>query len=141
MEDFQGNGNMTANEVLGDILGNLLLVILCEDSSICERLVSIETPVATKVEFLLPAVYFCQRDLSQQGNGQESLRNYGISEPLENRFVDLRMEVVLRVGLAAIRDQGRWQPRGPMDVDNFLEFRIRFHILKLVHRDWVTHFL
>jgi hypothetical protein len=33
-EDFQGKEDMPANELLGDIIGNFLLFILCEDSSI-----------------------------------------------------------------------------------------------------------
>jgi hypothetical protein len=105
-EDFQGNGDMAANEVLVDILGNLPLFTLCDDSSIWERLLSIGQSIGTKAEFLLPMVCCCQRGLRKQSNVQERLYNFGILETLGNRFVDLRMEVVFQVGLAAIRNQG-----------------------------------
>jgi hypothetical protein len=97
---------MAANKVLGEILGNLLLFTLCEDLSIWEHLMSIDMPIGTKVELLLPAVYCCQRNLPQQSNGQEKFCNIVISEALEDRFLDLRREVVLQLGLITIGDQG-----------------------------------
>jgi hypothetical protein len=66
---------------------------------------SIGTPIGTKAEFFLPVAYCCQRDLRQQNNGQERFCNTAISDVLENRFVDFRMEVVLQVGLAVVCDQ------------------------------------
>jgi hypothetical protein len=100
---FPEQGNMAANEPLG----NLPLFTLCEDSSIWERLMSIRTPTGTQAEFLLPAPYYCQSGLRQQSNGQERFCNIGSSETLEIRFVDFRMEVVLQVEFAAIRDQAQ----------------------------------
>jgi hypothetical protein len=34
LEDFQGKGEKAANEMVGDIFGNLFLFTLCEDLSI-----------------------------------------------------------------------------------------------------------
>jgi hypothetical protein len=100
-KDFQSKEAIAANEVLSDILGNLPLFTLCKDSSIRERLMWIGTPIGTKAEFLMPAVHCFQGDLRQQ-----RFFNIGISEALENWFLNLQMEVVLQVALAAIGDQG-----------------------------------